>query len=226
LGEGILTARIEAAASRSVEILGAVATGAAVLFGALQVLDGALMPGELLVFVSYVTNMYKPIRSLAKLATKFSKAVVSLDRIAEIFDVEPGIRDVPDAIDASQLKGEIVFEDVSFDYVDGRNVLTGVSFTISPGQRVVLLGTSGAGKSTIASLILRFYDPVRGAVLIDGVDIKRYRRESLRRHIGIVPQEPMLLGASIEENIAYGKPDATLAEIAGAAEVANAHDFI
>ena len=226
LEEGIRTARIEAAASRSVEMLGAVATGAAVLFGALQVLDGALMPGELLVCVSYVTNMYKPIRNLAKLTTKFSKAAVSIDRIAEIFEVEPAIRDVPDAIDASRLKGEIVFDDVAFDYGDGRSVLTDVSFTIAPGQRVVLMGTSGAGKSTIASLILRFYDPVRGAVLIDGADIKRYRRESLRRHIGIVPQDPMLLAASIEENIAYGKPDATIAEIVGAAEAANAHDFI
>jgi len=226
LEEGIRTARIEAAAPRSVEMLGAVATGAAVLFGALQVLDGALMPGELLVCVSYVTNMYKPIRSLAKLATKLSKAAVSIDRIAEIFEVEPAIRDVPDAIDASRLKGEIVFDDVAFDYGDGRSVLTDVSFTIAPGPRVVLMGTSGAGKSTIASLILRFYDPVRGAVLIDGADIKRYRRESLRRHIGIVPQDPMLLAASIEENIAYGKPDATIAEIVGAAEAANAHDFI
>ncbi len=224
--EGIRAARLEAAATRTVEILGAAATGVAVFFGALQVLKGGLTPGELLIFTSYVTHMYKPIRSVTKLLAKLPKTVVSMDRIEEILAVEPDIQDAPDAIDPTGLKGEIAFDEVSFDYGDGKAVLKGLSFTVSPGQHVVLVGTSGAGKSTLVNLILRFYDPVEGAILIDGVNITRYRCDALRRQIGIAPQDPMLLGASIDENIAYGKPEAVMEEIVAAARAANAHDFI
>jgi len=224
--ESIRVARLEAAATRSSEIITALGTAAAVLFGAFQVLKGRMLPGDLVLVVGYLTNMYKPIRQLAKLSTDFSKAMASAERISEILDIEPEIVDLPDALPAKGLTGEIVFRDVSFDYGDGRDVLRNVSFAVSPGQRLALVGVSGAGKSTIVSLILRLYEPQRGAILIDGRDIRQYRRTSLRRHIGLVLQQSILFGATIRENIAYGKPRATSQEIEAAARAANADEFI
>lgn len=226
LRESIRVARLEAAATRSSELITALGTAAAVLFGALQVLRAKLMPGELVLVVSYLTNVYKPVKTLAKLSTDFSKAMASADRISEVLEIEPEIQDRPDAIDATRLRGEIVFRDVSFDYGDGKDVLRRVSFAVSPGQRLALVGVSGAGKSTVVSLILRLYEAQAGAILIDGVDIRRYRRESLRRQIGLVLQDSILFGATIRENIAYGRPEATLEEIEAAARAANADEFI
>ena len=224
--ESIRVARLEAAATRSSEIITALGTAAAVLFGAFQVLQGRMLPGDLVLVVGYLTSMYKPIRQLAKLSTDFSKAMASAERISEILDIEPEIVDRPDALPAKGLRGEIVFRDVSFDYGDGRDVLRNVSFAVAPGQRLALVGVSGAGKSTIVSLILRLYEPQQGAILIDGRDIRQYRRASLRRHIGLVLQQSILFGATIRENIAYGKPRATLQEIEAAARAANADEFI
>ena len=224
--ESIRVARLEAAATRSSEIITAVGTAAAVLFGAMQVLSGRMLPGELVLVVGYLTNMYKPIRSLAKLSTDLSKAMASAERISEVLDIEPEIQDPPHAIEARRLKGEIVFEGVSFDYGDGKDVLRQVSFAGSPGQRVALVGASGAGKSTIVSLILRLYEPQEGRILIDGVDIRQYRRDSLRRQIGLVLQQSILFGATIRENIAYGSPEASLDRIVAAARAANADEFI
>jgi len=226
LRESIRVARLEAAATRSSELITALGTAGAVLFGALQVLRGRMLPGELVLVVTYLTNVYKPIKTLAKLSTDFSKAMASADRISDVLEIEPEIQDSPDAIEADALKGEIVFRDVSFDYGEGKEVLRQVSFTVSPGQRLALVGVSGAGKSTVVSLILRLYEPHDGTILIDGVDIRRYRRESLRRHIGLVLQESILFGATIRENIAYGRPEAALKEIEAAAQAANADDFI
>jgi ATP-binding cassette, subfamily B, bacterial len=228
LAESIRTARLEAGAARMTEIASAVGVCAVTLLGSLQVVSGAMLPGDLLVFVTYMTAMYKPLRSLAKLSTKFSKALVSAERISEILDTQPEIKDGPDAVVAPRLRGGIAFESVSYGYSrgDGRRVLSDVSFTIRPGERVALVGASGAGKSTIVSLLLRFYDPHAGTIRVDGLDLPSYQRESLRHQIGVVLQEPMLFGTSISENIAYGKPDATPAEIERAARLAYAHDFI
>ncbi len=225
LQENIRAARIEAVVTRSVVIISAFGTAAVVLYGSFQVLAGSLTPGDLLIFAAYVQSMYKPVRGLAKLSTKFSKAVASAERIGEVLAVEPEIQDSPDAIEASNLKGEIVFENVSFDY-GGEVVLKNVSFTVRPGQRVALVGASGAGKSTLASLILRLYEPQEGSIYVDGTDIKDYKRKSLRRQIGIVLQDSVLFGTTIKENITYGKLDATMEEIITAARAANAHDFI
>jgi ABC-type multidrug transport system fused ATPase/permease subunit len=224
--ESIRLARLQAAAGRSSEIITTLGTAAAVLFGALQVLKGNMLPGDLVLVVAYLNSMYKPIRGLAKLATDFSKASAGAERISEVLDIEPEIQDRPDAIEAPRLKGSIVFQDVSFDYGDGKSVLSNVRFTVSPGQRLALVGVSGAGKSTIVSLILRLYEPQEGSILIDGIDIRHYRRESLRRQIGIVMQNSILFGATIRENIAYGNPEASLEEIVAAAKAANADDFI
>jgi len=224
--ESVRTARMEAAAARAVDIISAIGTWAVILFGSMRVLAGQMTPGNVLVFAAYMNSMYGPVRSLAKLSTKFSKAMVSAQRVGEILEVEPEVQDSPDAIKPERLTGRIVFEDVSFNYADGKDVLRKVSFTILPGQQVALLGHSGAGKTTLISLILRFFDPRSGSVSIDGGDVKKYQRESLRNEIGIILQDSILFGATIKENIAYGKLDATMDEIVAAAKAANAHDFI
>ena len=226
LRESIRVARLEAAATRSSEIITAVGTAGAVLFGAFQVFKSRMLPGDLVLIVQYLTSMYRPMRQLAKLSTDFSKAMAAAERVSEILDIEPEIRDLPGALPATGLRGEIVFRDVSFDYGDGKDVLRDVSFSVSPGQRLALVGVSGAGKSTIVSLILRLYEPQRGTILIDGHDIRQYKRASLRRHIGIVLQQSLLFGATIRENIAYGKPKATPEQIEAAARAANADEFI
>ena len=226
LKESIRISRHQAAASRSSEIITTLGTAAAVLFGALQVLKNRMLPGDLVLVVAYLNTMYKPIRGLAKLSNDFSKAAASAERISEVLDIDPEIQDSPDAIEAIHLRGAIVFDRVSFHYGDGKSVLKDVSFAVSPGQRVALVGASGAGKSTVASLVLRLYDPSEGSISIDGVNLRRYRRESLRGQIGIVLQQSILFGATIKENIAYGKPEASMGEVMAAAKAANADEFI
>jgi ABC-type multidrug transport system fused ATPase/permease subunit len=141
-------------------------------------------------------------------------------------NIEPDIQDKPNAIVASRLKGEIIFDHVSFCYEEGHFILRDVSFRLAPGQRLALVGPSGAGKSTIASLILRLYEPQTGSILIDGIAIKEYQRQSLRQQIGLVLQDSIFFGATIRENISYGDPETTLAQIEAAARQAHAHDFI
>jgi ABC-type multidrug transport system fused ATPase/permease subunit len=226
LEESVRTARLEAAAARAAGIISALGTWGVVLFGALEAVEGRMSPGNVLIFASYANSLYGPIKSLTRLSTKFSKATVSAQRISEILDVEPQILDKPDAVKAEGLRGEIVFDNVAFHYGDHKEVLKEVGFTIAPGQHVALVGPSGAGKTTLAGLILRFFDPHQGSITVDGVDIKDYQRDSLRREIGIVLQESILFGTTIKENIAYGKLDATMDEIVEAAKAANAHDFI
>jgi ATP-binding cassette, subfamily B, bacterial len=226
LEESMRNARIEAAATRTVVVVGALGTAAVVIAGALQVLEGKMTPGDLLIFTSYTQSMYKPVRNLARLSNKYSKASVSVERINEVLEIEPDIIDSPHAIEASDLKGEVIFENVSFDYGNNAEILQDVSFAVHPGQRVALVGTSGAGKSTLVSLILRLYEPQSGRIYIDGSDIKDYKLRSLRRNIGIVLQDSVLFGTTIKENIAYGKLDASMEEIINAAKTANAHDFI
>lgn len=227
LQESIRNARIEAVVTRSVTIIGALGTAAVVFYGAMQVLGGTLTPGDLLIFTAYTQSMFKPVRSLAKLSTRFSKASVGAERIGEILETEPDIQDSPNAIEAPPLQGEVRFENVSFGYGgEAGGVLNDVSFIIEPGQRVALVGASGVGKSTLISLILRLYEPREGSISVDGVDIRDYRLRSFRRQIGIVLQDSVLFGATVRENIAYGKLEAGIEEIEAAARAAGAHDFI
>jgi ATP-binding cassette subfamily B protein/subfamily B ATP-binding cassette protein MsbA len=226
LEEGVRAARLEAAATRAIEIISAAGLCSVVLVGAMQVIAGRMLPGEVLIFTAYLNSMYKPLRLLARISTQYSKAMASAERITEIFRIEPETKNDRHGLCAYRLRGEIVFQNVSFDYGDGKGVLRDVSFAIRPGQRVALVGASGAGKSTIASLLLRFYEPQAGEILIDGVEIRQYERESLRDQIGVVLQDSILFGASVRENIAYGKPHATDEEIEIAAREARAHEFI
>ncbi|HET8745434.1 MAG TPA: ABC transporter ATP-binding protein [Ramlibacter sp.] len=223
---GMRSARVNGAIVRAIAVVSAVGTAITVLVGAREVLAGRLTPGELLVFVSYVAALYKPVRDLGRLAGKFSRASISVERVAQILDIAPDAEDAPDAIALTHTLGEITFENVSFAYQPGRPVLQGLNLRIAPGERVALLGASGAGKSTLMNLLLRLAEPSAGRILIDGIDIRRYTRASLRAALGVVPQEPMLFAVSVRENIAYGRPDATMEEIEAAARAARAHEFI
>jgi ATP-binding cassette, subfamily B, bacterial len=226
LEAGLKNARAAAAVSKAIGLSTALGTASTVLAGGWLALKGQITPGDLLVFVAYVNGLYRPIKDLGKIWAKFSRARVSAERISEVFDIEPDIRDYPDAIEAENLKGEIDFDHVTFGYEAHAPILDDVSLHIRSGERVALIGASGAGKSTLVSLLLRLYEPQAGAIRIDGRHIAAFKRESLRREIGIVLQDTILFGASIRENIAYGKPDASLEEIEQAARAAHAHEFI
>jgi len=223
---GMRNTRVTGAIVKAIAVVSAAGTALTVLLGAREVLAGRLTPGELLVIVSYVTSLYKPVRDLGRLSTKFSRAAVSAQRVSDILDLEPDIADAPDALDLTRPAGEIVFEDVSFGYAAERPVLEHLNLRIAAGERVALVGPSGAGKSTLVNLLLRLYEPTTGRILIDGIDIRRYTRDSLRREIGIVLQDNMLFAVSVRENIAYGRPDAPPEAIEAAARAARAHEFI
>src|SRR5215510_3665241 len=226
LKESVRTARMEAAAARGVDLIVSLGTWAVVLFGSLQARKAQMTPGNVLVFASYMNSMYGPVRNLAKLSSRVSRAAVTANRIADILELEPDVQDLPNAIEARSLKGEIDFNHVSFAYEAGNPVLKDVSFRVAPGQHVALLGRSGSGKSTLSALLLRLYDPQAGSITVDGIDIREYQRESLRREIGIVLQDSLLFATTVRENIAYGRLDAGNDEIENAARAANAHDFI
>jgi subfamily B ATP-binding cassette protein MsbA len=180
----------------------------------------------LIVFLLYLGKMYKPMRDLSKMTDTVSKAVVGYERIQEVLEIESRVRDEPGARPAPTLKGRITFDHVSFSYDGDKQILKDVSFTIEAGQVAAIVGPSGTGKTTLVSLIPRFYDPVSGYVSIEGTDIRRYRLKSLRDQISFVLQDTLLFRATIWENIAYGKPDASPRAIRRAAELANAHQFI
>ncbi len=209
-----------------VEVIVAVGTGLVLWFGARMVLTGSLLPGSLVMFIWYLGKMYKPMQDLSKMTDAYSKAAIGYERIREILDMDGEVKDLPRARKVSQLRGEIEFDHVTFGYDPKSPTLEDVSFRIEPGQVAAFVGPTGAGKTTIISLISRFYDPVSGAVKIDGLDVRRYQQRSLREHISVVLQETVLFQGSLWQNIAYGKPNASRAEILKAAELANATEFI
>ena len=209
-----------------VEIIVAVGACLVLWFGARLVLDNRLSAGALVVFLMYLGKMYKPMQELSKTADAFSRAAVGLERIREVLDTDGGIRDLPGARRAPQFRGSIEFDKVTFGYSPGTPVLRDINFKIEPGQVAALVGPTGAGKSTIISLIPRFYDPNSGVVKIDGADVRRFTQRSLRQQISFVLQDTVLFHGPVWKNIAYGRPDATRSEILRAAELANAHEFI
>jgi subfamily B ATP-binding cassette protein MsbA len=217
---------LKAKLSPLVEIIVACGTCLVLWFGARMVLDGSLREGSLIVFVWYLGKMYKPMQELSKMTDTFSKAAVGYERIKEVLETDGQVKDLPNARTAPRLKGRIEFKDVTFGYDPQGPVLSNVSFTIQPGQTAALVGPTGAGKTTIISLIPRFYDPSAGQILVDGRDVRTFTQKSLRQQISFVLQETVLFHAPVWHNIAYGKPDASRSEILHAAELANAHEFI
>jgi len=225
--EKALEARgIKAKLSPLVDVMVAIGTCLVLGYGARLALGGQLSAGVLIVFLLYLSKMYKPMRELSKMTDTVSKAIVGYERIQEVLEIEARVRDLPRARRAPRFKGKIEFERVNFAYDDKSPVLKDVSFSIEPGYTAAIVGPSGTGKTTIISLIPRFYDPQSGMVKIDGADIRSYKLKSVREQISFVLQETLLFHASVWDNIAYGKPDATPEQIMRAARQANADEFI
>jgi ABC-type multidrug transport system fused ATPase/permease subunit len=226
------TVNLNAAYFPAVELLSALATVGILLYGGLQAVEGDIEVGVIVAFVAALNLFFDPIQQLSQLYTTYQSGMAALDKIFELLDVEPDLVDAPGAIDLDRLRGEIELRDVSFGYGGGPDdedmvwALRDLSLKVPPGQTVALVGATGAGKSTIAKLVARFYDPTRGAVLVDGHDLRSVTQASLRRQLGVVPQEAFLFSGTIGENIAFGRPDATAEEIRDAARAVGAHDFI
>jgi len=226
LDANLRVTRTEAAFSAIISVLTALALAALVWLGAQRVISGHLSLGTLVVFIQYLRDFYSPIRTLSKLSGHVSRTMVRAEKIAEVLQEEPTVKDRPDAQPAPSFTGHIQFEDVGFGYIPGHPIIFGASFDVRPGQVVALVGPTGAGKSTMAALIPRLYDPTEGRVLIDGTDIREYKLASLQSQLSFVQQNSVLFRASIRENIAYGRPEASFDEIVAAAKIANAHEFI
>jgi len=217
---------LKAKLSPLVEIIVAVGTSLVLWFGGRMVLNGSLSAGSLVVFILYLGKMYKPMQELSKMTDAYSKAAVGYERISEVLETDSETVDLPNARTAPRFKGRIEFVNVNFSYRPDLPVIKNLSFKIEPGQVAAFVGPTGAGKTTIISLIPRFYDPSSGVVKVDGYDVRSFKQKSLRQQISFVLQETLLFHGPIWNNIAYGKPDATRSEILHAAEFANAHEFI
>lgn len=218
--------RIKSLLSPVVNLTVAFCTAVVLWRGASLILTGAMTIGALTVFLAYLNKFFKPVQDLAKMTNTIAQASVGLDRIRAILDTDVSIPQKPDAKDPGTLKGKISFEHVAFAYDPKAPVLRDVNFTILPGQRIGIVGPTGGGKSTVVSLIPRFYDPTNGKVTIDDHDLTELQLAALRRNIGFVLQDTVLFRGTVRENIAYGRPEATDDEIKNAAKLANAEEFI
>ncbi|HMO60269.1 MAG TPA: ABC transporter ATP-binding protein [Roseiflexaceae bacterium] len=198
-----------------------------VLFGGMAIVRASLELADLVTYLLYIAILIEPIQRFVNFARLYQEGITGFDRCMEIMELSPEIRDAPDAIDLAHVQGHIALCDVSFRYADDRDhVLQHISLEIQPGEYVALVGPSGAGKTTLCSLLPRFYEVSAGRILIDGQDVRMVKRHTLRRHIGIVQQDVYLFAGSVRENIGYGRPDATMDDIVAAAKQANAHEFI
>ncbi|MDX6582776.1 MAG: ATP-binding cassette, subfamily bacterial [Solirubrobacterales bacterium] len=222
----------------AVELLSAIGTAAIILYGGYQAIDGQIALGVVVAFIGYLSQFFDPIQQISQLYTTYQQGMAALDKIFDLLDTEPDMVDSETAIDPGQLRGEIELEEVWFSYARGGDAvaseladdpgwaLEGIDLRIPAGQTVALVGETGAGKSTLAKLIARFYDPQRGRLLVDGHDLRDLRSASLRGQLGIVPQEGFLFSGSVRDNIAFGRPDAEDAEIVAAAQAVGAVEFI
>jgi ATP-binding cassette subfamily B protein len=222
----------------AVELLSAIGTAAIILYGGYQAIDNQIAIGVVVAFIGYLAQFFDPIQQISQLYTTYQQGMAALDKIFDLLDTEPDMVDADDAIDPGQLRGEIELDDVWFSYARGGDAvaseladepgwaLEGVDLHVPAGQTVALVGETGAGKSTLAKLIARFYDPQRGRLLVDGHDLRELRSSGLRSQLGIVPQESFLFSGSVRENIAFGRPDAEESEITDAARAVGALEFI
>jgi ATP-binding cassette subfamily B protein/subfamily B ATP-binding cassette protein MsbA len=210
----------------SIEFVSGLGTVIVIFFGGRLALANQLALEDLVAFLLYLNTFYQPITSFGMINEGIQHALASAERVFEILNEEPEIKDDPDAIEVDRVKGKIEFRNVSFRYVDDVPVLKNVSFKVNPGEMIALVGPTGVGKTTIANLIPRFYDPDSGQILIDDIDIRKIKLSSLRKQISMVSQDVFLFNGTVKENILYGRPDATDEEVIAAAKAANAHDFI
>ena len=218
--------RVKALLSPMIAIIVSLCTAIVLWRGSSLILAGTMTAGALIVFLSYLTQFFKPVKDLATITNQIAQTAVGVERVRGILDSDIIIPEFPGALDPQAFRGEIEFDDVAFAYASGAPVLQRVSFTIEPGQMVGIVGATGGGKSTIVSLIPRFYDPTAGTVKIDGMDIRQYKLQAMRNQIGYVLQETVLFRGTIRDNIAYGRAGATQDEILEAARLANADEFI
>ncbi|HSF33946.1 MAG TPA: ABC transporter ATP-binding protein [Candidatus Tectomicrobia bacterium] len=226
LRSGLRAARLEAKLNWATELAVATVTALVLGMGVHRVLAGALSPGDLLVFVAYLHTFNRPLRRTSRMAQRMARATAAGERLLEILETQPTVQDRPGAVAAPRFRGEIAFEGASFAHYGQSLTLRDIDLLIKPGERVAIIGPTGAGKTTLVSLIPRFYDPTHGRVCIDNRDIRDFKLESLRQGISLVFQESVLFAATIAENIAYGKPNATREEVLRAAELAGIHPVI
>jgi len=214
----------------AVELVSALATVGILLYGGYQFMDGDVSIGVLVAFIAALNGFFDPIQQLSQLYTQYQAGMAALDKIFELLDVEPSLVDAPDAVDLPvPLRGEIRFEDVSFSYDpsdESALAVADLSLNVPPGQTVALVGATGAGKSTFAKLVARFYDPTSGRVLVDGIDLRRARSQSLRSQMGIVPQEAFLFSGTLRDNVAFGRPDASDEDVWDALRAVGAEELV
>jgi ABC-type multidrug transport system fused ATPase/permease subunit len=218
--------KVKSLLSPAVSLTAAVCTGFVLYRGTALILADAMTVGELTVFLAYLSKFFKPVQDLAKMSNSIAQTSVAIERIQTILDADMVVPERPGARDPGEIRGEIVFDHVAFAYDPKEPVLKDVSFRIAPGESVGVVGATGGGKSTVVSLIPRFYDPCAGSVTIDGVEVRDYRLHGLRGAIGFVLQDTVLFRGTVRDNIAYGRPPATHDEIVEAAKLANADEFI
>ncbi|HJM36822.1 MAG: hypothetical protein CL877_04110 [Dehalococcoidales bacterium] len=226
LNANVGAAKLQALMIPTVDILTNVAFGLVLIVGGSQVLTGTIGVGILLSFLLYIQRFFTPVQEMAMLYTELQRGMASGTRILELLDVQPGIVDSPKAIELPPIKGEIQFHDVSFAYDPKAEILHGIDLKINPGETIAIIGRTGAGKSSLMNILARFYEIEKGKITIDGYDIRSVTQQSLRRQIGLVPQDPFLFSGTIEDNIRYGHPNASHEDMVNAARTAGAHDFI
>jgi ABC-type multidrug transport system fused ATPase/permease subunit len=216
----------------AVELLAAVGTAVILLYGGTQAVNGALEVGVVVAFVGYLTRFFEPIQELSQLYTTYQQGMAALDKIFDLLDTAPDMVDAPNAVDPGRLNGEIELDGVWFSYSEGEEpggeawALRDVDLHVPPGQTLALVGATGAGKSTFAKLVARFYDPQQGTVRVDGHDLRGVQQRALRRQLGIVPQEGFLFSGSVRENVAFGRPEASVEEIETAIAAVGANEFV
>jgi ATP-binding cassette subfamily B protein len=222
----MVTVRLNAAYFPTVEMLSGIALALIVLYGGYQALEGHITAGTVVAFVGTLSFLFEPIQQLSQLYTTYQSGMAALEKIFQLLDITPTLIDRAGATPLERIRGEVRFEDVSFSYTKDAVVLEHIDLTIPPGQTLALVGATGAGKSTIAKLVARFYDPTSGQILVDGHDLREVSSDSLRSQMGIVPQEAFLFSGTIAENIAFGRPDAEEDQIREAAAAVGAEQFI
>mgnify|MGYP000925444806 CR=1 FL=1 len=218
--------RLTSAFTPIMELMSTAVTGIILWFGGRAVIQDTLTLGVIVAFLSYTARLFQPVLELSMVFTTWQAAMAGGERVLRILNIDPAIKDPEDAVEIEEVRGEVEFDNVDFSYLEGSPVLKDVSLHIKPGDTIALVGPTGAGKTTIASLMTRFYDISDGQILIDGQDIHTLKLQSLRKQLGVVPQEPFLFTGTIAYNIRFGRPEASDEEVIAAAQAANAHDFI